>query len=160
MFTEFMGLPLHPLVVHAAVIFVPLLVLAAVVYAFVPRTRPRVGWLALVLAVVAPATALVAKLSGEELRETFVAKNYSPQILDQVATHQGYGDLTFWFSLGLGLFTAALVVVTSRQPQTRILPSWVRLVLTAGVAVFGVLTAIYVYLTGDSGATAVWGGTL
>lgn len=160
MFSEFMGLPLHPLVVHAAVVFVPLLVLAAVVYAFVPRWRSRVGWLALALAVAAPAVALVAKLSGGELHEMMVAKNYPPQILDRVAEHQDYGDRTFWFTLVLGLFTAALVVVTSRQPRTAVLPSWVRLVLTAGVAVFAVLTGIYVYLTGESGASSVWSGFL
>jgi uncharacterized membrane protein len=159
-FSEFMGLPLHPLVVHAAVVFVPLLVVTAVVYAFVPRWRRQVGWLALVLAVAAPLVALVAKLSGGELQETFIAKNYPPQILDRVAEHSGYGDRTFWFSLVLGLFTVALVVVTSRRPQSDVLPSWVRLVLTAGVVVFAVLTGVYVYLTGESGAQAVWSGTL
>lgn len=160
MFEQFQGLPLHALVVHAAVVLVPLLVMAGLAYAFVPRWRSRVGWLALVLAVAAPAAALVAKLSGTELHETLIAKNYPPQILDQVASHQGYGDLTFWFTLVLGLFTAALVVVTSRQPQTGVLPSWVRLVLTAGVVVFGVLAGVYVYLTGESGAEAVWTGVL
>lgn len=160
MFYEFMGLPLHPLVVHTAVVFVPLLVVAAVVYAFVPQWRSRVGWFALVLAVAAPVTALVAKLSGSELHETLIAKNYPPQILDQVDRHQNYGDRTFWFTLVLGLFTAALVVVTSRRPQVGVLPSWVRLILIAGVVIFGVLTGIYVYLTGESGAEAVWTGVV
>jgi uncharacterized membrane protein len=158
LFSEFMGLPLHPLVVHAAVVFVPLLVVSAAVYAFVPRWRSRVGWLALALAVVAPATALVAKLSGGELREMMIARNYPPEILARVAEHQDYGDLTFWFALALGLFTAALVVVTARQSQIPALPSWVRLVLMAGVAVFGVITGVYVYLTGESGAQSVWSG--
>ena len=36
MFEEFAGIPAHPLLVHAAVVFVPLLALAAVAYAFLP----------------------------------------------------------------------------------------------------------------------------
>src|SRR3712207_2115532 len=36
-FDQFNGMPVHVLLVHAAVVFVPLLVLAAVVYAVVPR---------------------------------------------------------------------------------------------------------------------------
>jgi uncharacterized membrane protein len=155
-----MGLPLHPLVVHAAVILVPLLLVAAVVYAFVPRWRLQIGWLTVVLAVAAPLAALLAKLSGSELHKTLIAKGYSSQILDQVAKHQSYGDRTFWFTLVLGLFTLALVVVTSRRRQTEVLPSWVRLALTAGVVVFGVLTGVYVFLTGESGASAVWTGVL
>jgi hypothetical protein len=44
MFRAFMGLPLHPLAVHAAVIFVPLLALGSAGYAVLPRVRRRLGW--------------------------------------------------------------------------------------------------------------------
>ena len=44
MFDQINGLPVHVLVLHAAVVFVPLLALGAVVYALVPRWRPRMGW--------------------------------------------------------------------------------------------------------------------
>lgn len=160
MFEEILGLPLHPLVVHAAVVLVPLLVVAGAVYAFVPAARGRVGWPALLLAVAAPVAAFVATESGEELQEVLVAKKYPPEILGQVADHQAYGDRTFWFTLGLGVSTALLVAVTSGHPRVARLglPPWVRLALGAGVAVFGVLSAVYVYLTGESGARAVWDG--
>lgn len=36
---EFFGLPLHPLVVHAAVVFVPLAALLVMVFAVFPRHR-------------------------------------------------------------------------------------------------------------------------
>jgi hypothetical protein len=159
-FEEFLGLPAHPLVVHAAVVFVPLLVIAGLVHAFVPRVRGRVGWAALLLAVAAPLTAFVATQSGEALQKVFVAKNYPPQILDQVAEHQRYGDLTFWFTLGLGLSTALLVAVTSGHPRLPRLPWWVSLASTGGIVIFGILSAAYIYLTGESGAEAVWSGTL
>src|SRR4051812_12913948 len=65
MFDQVNGLPVHVLVVHAAVVFVPLLVLSAVLYAFVPSLRARLGWVVALLSVGAPACALVAMLSGE-----------------------------------------------------------------------------------------------
>ena len=41
---EINGLPLHPLVVHAAVVFLPCAALLALVYAAVPRWRWAVRW--------------------------------------------------------------------------------------------------------------------
>src|SRR6266540_2932876 len=41
---EFNGLPLHPLVVHTAVIFGPLAALTALAYAALPRWRDRLRW--------------------------------------------------------------------------------------------------------------------
>jgi hypothetical protein len=157
---EFSGIPAHPLLVHAAVVFVPLLVLAANLYAFVPKLRERVGWAAVLLGLITPAAAFLAERSGEELRKVLVRQNYPPQILDQIAEHQEYGERTFLFSLGLGLATLGLVFVTSAHARVRNVPSWVRFGLTVVVVVFGVLSAVFIYLTGDSGARAVWTGVL
>jgi uncharacterized membrane protein len=156
-FDEFMGIPAHPLMVHAAVVFVPLLVVAAVVYAVVPSLRARVGWVASLLAVAAPGAALFAKLSGEELESRLTAQGYPPQTLEQVNRHQSYGDRTFWLSLLLGVATGVLIFVVSRRQRLRTLPAWAPAVLSAVVVALAVLTAIYVFLTGDSGANAVWG---
>ena len=45
------GLPLHPLVVHATVVFTPLAALAALAYVFLGRYRDLLRWPTLVLAV-------------------------------------------------------------------------------------------------------------
>ncbi|MEV4659723.1 DUF2231 domain-containing protein [Micromonospora sp. NPDC049301] len=158
MFEEFRGIPLHPLVVHAAVVFVPLLVLAAAVYAFVPRLRRWIGWAALLLAIAAPLATQLATQSGEALKETLTAKGYPPEILAQVAEHQRYGELTRSFTFGLGVSTLLLLLVTSGHPRVARLPSWVRLLLIAAIVVFGVLSAVYVVLAGDTGSRAVWTG--
>ncbi|MGW0431477.1 DUF2231 domain-containing protein [Micromonospora sp. NPDC003197] len=160
MFKEIMGIPAHALLVHAAVVFVPLLVLFAIGYAVLPRLRARIGWVAAILAVVAPISALVAKISGGELQQALVEKGYPPSILDQVTEHQEYGDLMFWYALGLAVATGLLIFVASGHSRARALPTWVSLVLAGIVVVLGVLTAVYVYLTGDSGAQAVWQGVL
>jgi uncharacterized membrane protein len=159
-FEEFQGLPLHALVVHAAVVLVPLLVISALGYAFVPQVRGWIGWPAGLLAVAAPIATFVATQSGEALREVLVAKGYPPETLALIAKHEGYGDRTMWFTIGLAVTTALLLVVNSQNPQVARLPSWVRLALSAGILVFGVLSAVYVYLTGDTGAEAVWTGVL
>jgi uncharacterized membrane protein len=158
MLAEFMDLPTHPLVVHAAVVFVPLLVLAAVLYAVAPGLRPRLGWVAGALAVVGPLAALLAMLSGRELEKTLIARGYGPTILDQVATHREYGDLAFWFSLALGAVTGLLMYTTGQR--SRKWPTVIRLALPLLVVAFGAVTAVYVYLAGESGARAVWTGVL
>jgi len=155
-FREIMGLPLHPLLIHAVVVFVPLLALVAVAYAALPRFRSRLDWAAVGLAVAAPVSALFAKLSGEELKEVLIGRQYPPEGIAKIEEHQGYGDLTLWWSLGLGVVTVLLVVLTSRRSRT--LPGWVVLLLSAAVVVLGAISVYYVYLTGDTGAKTVWEG--
>lgn len=156
MFDELLGLPAHPLLVHAAVVFVPLLAVAGVVYALMPRVRGRIGWAAVLLAVAAPVAAYVAKLSGEQLEERLIAANYGPEILAQVEDHQGYGDLTVYFSAGLGLATLLLVFATSAR--ARRMPAVVGWLLAAAVIVLAGFTGYFVFKTGDTGANAVWSG--
>ena len=50
---EIGGLPLHPLVVHGAVVFTPLAALALIVFAILPRYRYLTRWPAAILAVIA-----------------------------------------------------------------------------------------------------------
>jgi uncharacterized membrane protein len=161
-FDKIMGLPMHPLVVHFVVVFIPLLALAAVVYTLVPRVRARVGWAAALLALAGPAAAFVARESGQELERRLIAANYSQEILDKVNDHQANGDMTFWFSLGLGGGTLLLVLVTNGLTSGRGtaggVPVWLTWVLGAAVIVLAGVTGVYVYLTGDSGADAVWSG--
>lgn len=158
MFREFMGLPVHPLLIHAVVVFVPLLALVSVAYVVLPRFRTRLDWVAVALGVATPVSAFFAKLSGEELKEVLVARNYPPEGIAKIEEHQGYGDLTLWWSLGLGVVTVVLVVLTGWRGQARSTPGWLRLVLSLAVVVLAVVSVYYVYLTGDTGAKTVWEG--
>jgi hypothetical protein len=154
-FDEISGLPVHPLVVHAAVIFVPLLCAAAVVYALVPRVRHAVGWVAAGLAIAAPGAAWFATLSGGELKASYPPEQ---QALPAIVDHEGYGDLTFYVSIGLGLVTLALVYLTgTRAGRDRSLPSWVAMGLAGLVVVLALVTGYFVFQAGDSGARAHWG---
>ena len=156
MFDQINGLPVHALVLHAAVVFVPLLALVAVVYAVMPRWRAKVGWAAILLAVAAPATAGVAMLSGEELYDRLVANGMSGPPLEKIDDHSGYGTLTFYFSLALGIVTLVMVLLTLRT-ATRRLPRAADLVLAVIMLALAAISGYYVFRTGDSGAQAVWG---
>lgn len=156
MFDQINGMPVHALVLHAAVVFVPLLALVAIAYAFLPRWRSKTGWAALLLAVIAPLASFAAIASGNALRDRLVSMGMSGPPLEKIDDHMGYGQLTFYFALGLGIITLVLVLLTIRKPNHR-LPAVLDLLL--GVVTLGLaLTAGYfVVMAGDTGAQAVWG---
>ena len=85
MFEEVFGIPAHPLLVHAAVVFVPLQILAAFAYALVPFVRHYIAWLVAGLAALAPATALLAQESGEAFQERLVRnKTVGDELIKQI----------------------------------------------------------------------------
>lgn len=147
-----MGLPLHPLAIHAAVVAVPLLALAGIVYALVPRLRERIGWLTVLLALVTPLTVLVSKLAGDAFRARIEHKNLAtPEIFAKIDNHRSLGTITLYLTVALAVAILALVLLRN-QPRA---VSLVLAVLTVGL---GVAAVWYVYRTGDAGAKIVWTG--
>ncbi len=160
MFTEVNGLPLHVLVVHAVVVLVPLLALISVAYGVLPWWRSRLDWAVAGLAVVTPIATFFAKESGEAFEEVQRQRGLGGDFLRKIEEHAEYGDTLFWFTIGLAVAALLLLLVTSNLPRVRGLPRWLAPVLTGVVVVLAAFALIYVYLTGDSGAQVVWGGTL
>jgi cytochrome c biogenesis protein CcdA len=74
------GLPLHVLVVHAAVVFGPLSALAALAYVAVPRYRDLLRWPTLVLVLVATAAIWLAFFSGESFYDSDRFANVSGEL--------------------------------------------------------------------------------
>jgi predicted membrane protein DUF2231 len=161
-FEEFMGIPAHPLLVHGAVVFVPLQVLAAIAYAAVPFTRRYIWWAVLGLAVVAPGAAWAARLSGAAFRERQVKNGASGQFLADIDTHMGFGNMTAYLSTLLGVLMLVLVLVLAKRPldgQSAATGSPIVTIITAVVIVaVAALTAYYVFKAGDTGAHIVWSG--
>ncbi|PWU44437.1 hypothetical protein DLE60_16930 [Micromonospora globispora] len=158
MFREINGLPGHILVIHAAVVLVPLLALLSVAYGVLPRWRPRLDWAVAVLAVGTPIVTWVATESGEAFEEVQREKGASGEFLRKIEEHSEYGGTLLWWTVGLAVAALLLLLVTSGYPRARMLPRWLPPVLTAVVVVLAVLTLAYAYLTGDSGAQMVWSG--
>ena len=156
MFDQINGLPVHVLVLHAAVVFVPLLALGAVVYALVPRWRPRTGWALVLLAIAAPASAWVAKASGTDLYNRLVGQGLSGPGKEILDDHMSFGTRTAWFALALGVVSLVMVALTWRRGGTR-LPLIGELGGAVVLIVLAAFAGYYVFQTGDSGANAVWG---
>ncbi|MDT5033160.1 MAG: hypothetical protein QOC94_3331 [Actinoplanes sp.] len=150
MFDQISGLPVHVLVIHAAVVFVPLLALGAIVYAVLPRWRSQIGWAVISLAVIGPIVTFVSMESGKKLYN-----RQTPTFQKTLDAHLSYGTHTFWWVLGLGVGTLVMTIITLRKPGA--LPRVVEIGLAIIVIVLAVISGYYVYKTGDSGAHAVWG---
>jgi uncharacterized membrane protein len=93
---ELFGLPAHPLVVHAAVVLVPLAAIGVVVIAFWPAARARLGVAVVVIAALGTVFAYLAAESGEYLEEQV-------EETEQVEEHAELGDS--------GLASAAAVLL-------------------------------------------------
>lgn len=158
MFLEILGLPMHPVAVHAPVVLVPLLVLGALVYAVVPRLRGYVGWAAVLLAVAAPLSTVTAKLSGEAYRDVLYGTAPLPDD-HPIEVHSGYGDLVMWTSIGLGATTLALALLRRGGGGGQI-RQWLNWLLAGVVVVLAVLLSYYVFQVGHSGAEMVHGGRI
>ncbi|MDT4991987.1 MAG: hypothetical protein QOH97_1879 [Actinoplanes sp.] len=155
MFDQINGLPVHVLVNHAAVVFVPLLALGAIVYAVVPRVRARIGWAVLALAIITPICTFVARESGVKLYDRLIANGISGKVKVLLDQHMGFGSKLFLWTAFLGLVTLVSVVLTLRKSGTlpRVADAALGVIMVALAAVSG----YYVFKTGDSGAHTVWG---
>jgi uncharacterized membrane protein len=143
------GLPLHPLVVHAAVVFVPLAALVGIAYV-VPRWRQLLRWPMLAVAVAAAIAVQVAAMSGEDLEHQ---RHLGGSLLEK---HQMWAG-----RLQVGTWVMAAVVLAACWAVPRLRNG------RDGVAVLGpvlvvllpvvALAELYlVFRTGEAGAQAVW----
>jgi uncharacterized membrane protein len=143
------GLPVHPLVVHATVVLVPLTALVLALAVSLPRFRVWAGWLPLGLAVVSLILTPISTASGDRFEQLL---GIDPEA---VARHRQLGEMLIWWVLAMFAVAAALTVVHRRpEPPSR----GVRVgLIVVGIGV-AVGTVVMVVLIGHSGATSVWGG--
>jgi hypothetical protein len=155
---EVAGLPLHPLVVHATVVFVPLSAVASTAFALVPRWRWLLRWPTWLLAVGATLAAWVARLSGNALVED------RPEFRPLVRVHQDRGELLTLVVLGylvvvlLGAWSLSgnSPLASGRGAQEARIPALEK-VLPVLVVLAALVVLVLIVLAGDSGARAVWG---
>jgi hypothetical protein len=148
------GLPLHPLVVHAVVVLLPLAALGVAALSIRPSLVDRFGLLVVGVAAVATVTIPVATSSGEDLEHR----------VGDPGAHAQLGDTLIWFALPLLAVTVAMVWSHRRHKArpaaagragrgaTGIALSVLALILAAA-------NLVQVYRVGDSGARAVWDQT-
>ena len=149
------GLPAHPLLVHAAVVLVPLAAIGVCAIAFWPAARRRIGWIVVGLAFVGMVSAFLAKESGESLEET-VART------EAVRSHAEMGDSGL-IAGGLVFVGAAAIMAVSelerrRRGTTTATGSSRGLGIAVGVVavLISVGGTVRIVQIGHSGAKATW----
>jgi len=150
------GIPLHPLVVHAAVVLVPLAALFAGAYAVLPQRRWQTRTPGAIVAVAAAACVQLASMTGDSLKESL---HENTSIIEDHEQWAGLLQTASWVLAGL------MVVAWWALPHDNPLPDkgerhgvaalTMPLVVLLPVAAVAVL--VLVVLTGDTGAKSVWG---
>lgn len=144
------GIPVHPLVVHAAVVLVPLAALGVLAMAIVPRLSRTLGWLVALGALAATGACWVAKEAGEQL----AARVGSPGF-----DHQSLGSWMPFFAAALAIAAIVLWLVDRRRIEDRPAPRGTLGIVVAVLAgIIAVANLVWVYQVGDSGARSVWSG--
>ena len=142
MFDTILGLPVHPLVVHAPVVLLPLVAVALILLAFRPAWRSRFAIPVLVLLAIGSLGTVVAMLSGNALGER----------VGIPATHQTYGVSLVISSLVFLVVAGGWLVWTRRSDE----PTGAQQGLGWVVALGSVGIIVLTGLVGHSGATAAW----
>lgn len=140
------GLPVHSLVVHSAVVFVPLVAIGALVMSYLPSFSRRYGKLVIVFAVIAQISLFIAKQSGE---------SFQARLGKNVERHAQFGELAPFTFIPL-LILLFIRWRMDREGATIGSPIARRLVSIILVAA-AFFAMVYIFLTGHSGAESVWG---
>lgn len=151
MFDTINGIPLHPLVVHAVAVLLPLAIVGTIAIVARPAWRRTHGILVVGVAAVATAMIPVATSSGESLEKH----------VGDPGKHAALGDQLIWFALPMLLLVVALVFLDRRAAADAgtTSSSTTGIKVVAALAVAASLAAGFqVYRVGDSGAKAAWCG--
>lgn len=140
------GLPLHPLLVHSAVVLVPLVAVGALVMSYLPSFSRRHGKLILGLAIVAQISVFLAKISGEAFA----------QILNKnVEKHAQLGEVAPFITIPM------VVLIYLRWRMDRSGSSFgsvvIRRLTSVALVIACLASLVVIFLVGHSGAASVWG---
>ena len=142
------GVPIHPLLVHAAVVFIPALAVLLIIAAFRPSFRARLGiWLPIATTVVLFTSFFTAQ-SGEAL-------DHTTEHTALLETHTELGDLMTPVMFVLTVLVWGYWFLAKRAGGTE---STLGRLMFWGAALVSVAALVLVVLIGDSGAKAVWLG--
>lgn len=149
------GLPLHPLIVHGAVVLVPLTLIFAALL-FIRRIRTPMTLMAGVSGIVAFIFVAVAHNSGEQLQEALAPSQ-------AITKHAELAGAIMPLAFATGAVLAVLALLELRRPAALVRFSsrlstyrWVLPVLRVCGVLLAVASVVQIVLLGDSGAAAVW----
>jgi hypothetical protein len=146
LFGSVAGLPLHPLVIHASIVLIPLVAIGALVMSYLPSFSRRYGKLILVFALLAQVSLFLAKVTGEAFEE----------ILDKdMGNHAELGEIAPFVTLPM----VALIYLRWRLDRSgaTVGSVWVRRLTSLALILASLASIAVIMLVGHSGAESVWG---
>lgn len=147
------GIPVHPLVVHAVVVLLPLAAVGVILIAAIPRWRAAIGFTVLVITAVGTALVPVATMSGNNLADS-IGKSAL------VARHQELGNTLWYLAVPLLMVSVLLWWLGRRERSGPPLSTAASVCVGLLSVVVAVATIVQVVRVGHSGAEAVWSGVL
>jgi hypothetical protein len=156
------NLPLHPLVVHAVVVGIPLAALLAFLFAF-PKTRSWARWPLAITVIGATGATYVATQSGLALEAALGIKPGNP-VGDLILKHSLLASQLLWIMIVFSIIGLLNVFVVSRRSAGSTdggaqQPAIVRIVLPILLVAAAVVALVWIVRIGDLGAHAVWNPT-
>jgi uncharacterized membrane protein len=149
------NLPAHPLLVHAPIVLIPLLLVISIGFIVRPNWRRHLDWFAAAMLVTLVLT-LLAKGSGEALRDALGQRIEDETLMRE---HASLAETTTIF-VGLQFLAAAALAFVARVGRGKTDQGGplgaVAKVGPAAVAVLGVLATIWMIRTGHAGAKSHW----
>lgn len=148
---EILGLPLHPLIIHAAVVLVPLAAIGGIAVSLLGWARRRYASLVMVGAFGAAGSVAAAQLSGQSFYASM------PQHSPALEAHASIGgQLLLWVIL---LFAGTIVVFVAQRMIDQDKPN-ARIALIIGAVItvaMAIVSVVQVVRIGHAGSVAVWG---
>jgi len=146
-----LGLPFHPLIVHATVVAVPAAALSVLLATVWPRFRRWASWGPAALSVVALVLVPVTTSSGESLEHSL-----PHDALIETHAHLADGLLPWVIVLAVGALAALYPRLAATRPALWSPARWFGAVVALVSVVGAVGALVEVVLIGHSGAAAAW----
>lgn len=162
--SDLMGLPAHPLIVHAVVVLVPLAALGLFLSAVWPAAREKVGWITVGMSAFCLVMIPFATGSGENLEERVDESDLAERHAELAERMLPWVIVLFVAALLLMLFFWYRNKVNARiaDGSLTVAPGWMKIaspVLIALAIVASLGNVWTTYEVGHSGAKATWDDT-
>lgn len=144
-------LPAHVLLVHFAVVLIPVTVVLEIAIVFWRQLRDLLWWVPLVLGAGLVVLVRYTASAGEWFEDYLGDPPF-------VRDHAELGDTAIYIAIGLLVVAIAIAILHLRERTAN--AAALTLVVAVLTVVVGVLGCIQLYRIGDSGAKAVWSDTV
>ena len=140
------GLPVHPLVIHAVVVLVPLAAIGALLVIFMPKFRVTYSPLVLIAVVLGTISAFVATQSGEALSER----------VGLPKSHATHGERLSYVVLAFAILFTLWFLLERTNWIKGAIANPLKIVLKVLIPIVAFLSIVLTILVGHSGAEASW----